>query len=235
MIKVSVNTFMLKSLQDEDRLKTLSVFIHLKSLYSNSCIFDATYANISRKSGISVSTLKRHIPYMVKYGWVYKVGNSLTFNRIKLIDNFYVKNILKIKVYKTDTWKGILKKLHLLFVREVYDKFEASKKPSSDDSKRENKRFIISNKNVGKMINRSRSAASRLMAWGNKNKIIWSERNCTEIPNFLSMTQEEKRKLPKVGVLYIVKTPPEHDPFRPWDCFPKYRLISQLPNFVRFI
>lgn len=208
MIQASINTVFLQSIVDEDKLTELAVFMKLKSLFSNSCIFNATYSNISRKSGISVSVLKRCIPTLKALGWVRMSGSNMVFEKMRVIDNTpeYTKRIvLPFKILDKDGYKAIVNKLKLILIRLRQDAFEFIKALSNDNTKGfrvksfarlkrkfltkknigENEKFSISNRTVAKIINKSKSSASRLMKWGKENGILNTTANisATSQPN----------------------------------------------------
>lgn len=144
-------------------------------MFSNSCFYNSTYSNIARKSGYSLSFIKKHVSFFKKHGWVKESDGNMTFLSIRKVERT-VEYKCGIKYYfkilKTDTWKDVLKKLRLLIIRQRHDLFHATKKPSSDQ-KGENEKFKITNAFVGKLNRQSRSSASRLMNWGMANGILW--------------------------------------------------------------
>lgn len=170
-------------------LSELSVFVRLKSLFSNSCIFRATYRNVSRLSGIGVSKLKQCIPFFKSMGWVREHHGNLTFLSLDSLDGSKGRRQLEVDVNKDDTYKSILKKLRLALVRASHDGFKYVQKVTGDDKKvrmsskmlkhrrrytkiHENLKFSISNRKIGGMIERSKSTASRLMKWASSNGLV---------------------------------------------------------------
>lgn len=198
MIYGCINVAMVRDLQREDNLRKLAVFMKMKSIYSNGCFFNATYASLSEKSDISITVLKKCIKFFIERGWCRKHGNNLVFNKIKDIDVMdREKNIFDvqyIKIKKDDTYRDVFKKLKLLLVKAIHDAFEIKKKQSkdyliTDDSVKlsahksavrayrdgrltklisETEKFKISNRKVGSLIKRSKSTGSRLLSYGQK-------------------------------------------------------------------
>lgn len=210
MIKASINTVFVEDLIREDNLLHLAVFMRLKSLFRNSCIYKATYANLSKRSGMSVSFLKRHIPFFKAKGWVRMHSKTnMTFVKVKDIDNTdkkLNKTVLEFIIEDKDTYKRILKKIKLLLVRISYNRFEYIKKLTTDLDNPQNsasykralkaqrngelkikinerEQFNISNQTIGRMIGASRATASRLMTWGYGNAILKKDANITVVSN----------------------------------------------------
>lgn len=206
MISVSVNTVFLASMVPDDSIRHLAVFLRLKTVFANSCIFKASYANMSRKSGISASVLKKCIPEFIERGWCRRHAGNIVFNSLGTVDSDRVrqKKFKVLGVSPKDTYRAILRKLKLLLVRRVHDAFEFKKKQSKDflnpGSSRDHNRakkahrrgklrnlisetemFKISNLTVGGIISRSRSTASRLMTWGHDKCILEKKSNIRKV------------------------------------------------------
>lgn len=195
MLKITLNANFIEGLQEEDSLRMLSVYVVLKAKFKNSCIYNSSYRNLSKVSGISITVLKKCIPFFKSKGWVREHSGNMVFVPIKSIDTFKDKILLTLKINKNEGYKTVLKKIKLLLLMSRHNRFEYVKKISRDyinprnlkDYKKarrfvmkckrfrpidENTKFTILNRNFGKMIGRSKSTASRLIKWGDENGIL---------------------------------------------------------------
>ncbi len=92
------NIFFLQSLAEHGRLKEFAVFLHLKSLYSNSCILDYTQQTLAEKSGLPLSAVKKYVNLFISQGWCKRHFSSLVFEKISVIDQGKKKFIFKFSI-----------------------------------------------------------------------------------------------------------------------------------------
>jgi transposase len=185
----------------EAELKLFSLFIKMKRRYKNSCVYGFSYRKLALKVGISVSSLQKCIPIFRRKGWISEHNGNLVFKRIGLIDEAKGKVVQRFYFDVNEKYTDILKRLKLRLLQQKHDQFMFVKKVISEhnysqvwknakwamkmakkhdidtNSKIENKRFSITNKNIGKIIGKSKSSASRLVKWGNENGILKIKRN----------------------------------------------------------
>lgn len=202
MIKASLNVRVIQDAVDGNFLREIAVYVKLKSLFSNSCIYRATYANISKLSGVSVSVLKECIPFFKEKGWARMHDSNMILNKVFKLDGREKewKQILQFKVLKSDSYKIILKRLKVLIIQGAYQRFEHVKKMWCDNTNAktdsdlkkarkavfrygpikpisENTRFSMSNKKIGKLLGKSKSTGSRLMKWASQSGMATVEKN----------------------------------------------------------
>lgn len=65
--------------RDKGQLKILADFIFIKTLYKNSCIYNGTFSNLSRKTGFSRTKITKLLTIFKKNGWVRQHANNLVF------------------------------------------------------------------------------------------------------------------------------------------------------------
>lgn len=195
MIIASINTFLIESLHESDDLKQMAVWMRLKNLYSSSCVHKYSYRTLSVKSGISINVLKKCLPFFKLNGWTREENGNLIFVPMYKIDNFRKKALISIRIKKQESYKDILKKLKLLLLKIVHNRFEFIKKITRDCKNPRNLKslklakkavkkigrfvpicarteFSISNRKFGSILKRSRSTSSRLISWGDKNGVL---------------------------------------------------------------
>ena len=164
-----VNIELVNYAVENNSIKHLAVFMRLKSLFSNSCIYNYTHNSLSRKSGYSLSFIKKHMSFFKKNGWVREHNGNLVFIKLSDLKGNYRNDFYDMKIQGSDTWKSILKKLRLLIIRQREKLFYSKK---SNDPNGASETFTITNAFVGKLNKQSRSSASRLMRWGMKEGIL---------------------------------------------------------------
>ena len=174
----------------------MAVFIKLKSLYKNSCVYGFSYRSLSAKSGISINTLKKTIKFFLDKGWCRMHGFNLVFEKIYRVDDTNKKGVhVRFNLDKKHDYKYILKVLRLSLVKACGERFEFVKKISSDyikpetlsDYKKakavvkrlevfkpisESEKFSISNRKVGSLFGRSKTTGSLLMKFGVANGFL---------------------------------------------------------------
>lgn len=90
--------------RDEKSLKMLADFIFIKTIYSNSCLYKASYSNLSRKTGFSRTKITKLIKYFKSKGWAREHSNNIilswnkkdyrVFHKIKFITQVDIINQL---------------------------------------------------------------------------------------------------------------------------------------------
>jgi len=126
---LDVNTQNLKELADNGRLKDFAYFLYLKSLYSNSCIFNYTQKSLSVKSKIPVSRVKSCVKSFLESGWCRIHRGNLVFNKLKSFDHKKKKIIESIEITNP---KQILKDLRKLILNNLQDRFNRLAKLKAD-------------------------------------------------------------------------------------------------------
>ena len=240
---IDINSILVEEMIKEDHLTQLAVFIKLKSLFSNGCVYNHSYKRLSVVSGISINTLKKCINFFKEKGWCRVHGKNLVFNKIFNIDGNKEKKLIKIRLNKTENYRELVKRLKLVVVNACAERFKYIKQLSRDYNnpqrgrgkfyqsakKRvariglkeigENVRFSISNFKIGALIGgKSKSSASRLMKWGKDNMVLKSETNIMNASAFLNQGSRFNGK--KTGIIHSRKL---------------NSLFVQFPNFIDFM
>ena len=204
MIKCNINTFLIEQMHDEGYLREVAVWMRLKNLYISGSIHNYSYRTLSVKSGISINVLKECLPFFKLKGWVREEYGHLIFNPMYSLDGFRKKALLIIKIKVHESYKDILKKLKLLLLKIVHNRFEHIKKVIHDcKNSRSLKvlkaakkaayrigitrpigaevKFSISNRKFGSILKRSKSTSSRLIGWGHKNGVLKKEQRIIQV------------------------------------------------------
>lgn len=195
MTQATINSTFLGSLSPTE-MRELAVFMKLKSLYKNSCVYGFSYRSLSFKSGVSINTLKKTIKSFLDKKWCRMHNGNLVFGKIKDVDDTDGRGVLvKFNLKKENDYKYILKVLRLSLVKACSDRFEYIKKISNDYIKPSNLEsykvarkafcegrlrkmisasecFSMSNRNIGSLFGRSKTTASLLMKFGVENKML---------------------------------------------------------------
>lgn len=215
MKEITINTLLIENAIENGELKQLAVFIKLKSLFSNGCIYNYSYNRLSYISGISINVLKQCINFFKQKGWCSVHGKNLVFNKINKVDCGFQKRLEKLVLIKKESYRDVIKRLKLIAVKSISNKFEYIKKVSRDynnPTKSENHKaakrrvrkfglrpinenvdFSVSNYRIGKAIGgKSKSTASRLMKWACGKELVKLK---TNIVNAFSLSEEQKNRL----------------------------------------
>ncbi len=91
---MKINTLLIEQCSDNGELNHLSVFVYLKGIYTNSCIYNYTQEGMIKKSKLSRAKIRNHIPFFLKEGWAFFDGNNLILAKISSIDKNNKKKIL---------------------------------------------------------------------------------------------------------------------------------------------
>jgi hypothetical protein len=233
------------SLVDESIEKGLEVqlaaFIKLKSIFRNSCYFDWSYRSISRKSGISTTTLRKCIPVFLEKGWCRVHCGNLVFNKISVVDSggkgkFRV--VLRIEIKEEESYRDLVKRIRILLIERKYNCFQAAKNICRDyqnarnlDSYKKakkavergwvrkkvscNDRFFMSNESIGKMFGRSASTASRLQKYGREKGVLKVEANIKRVSMYEALNDPDVMSMK--GLFFI-----------------NGKALVQKPNFIWF-
>ena len=124
-----INTRGLKLLADSNLLKEFAVFLYLKSLYSNSCIFNYTQSSLAAKSKLPLSSIKSNVKLFIDSGWCRMHRGNLIFNKVK--EFCHTKRITRKRIAITNP-KQILDDLYKLILEHAEDKFKILTKISAD-------------------------------------------------------------------------------------------------------
>jgi len=126
---LDVNVINLSTIAEANRLKEFAVFIYLKSLYSNSCIFNYTQVGLAKKSGLPLSQIKKNVKSFLDSGWCRIHRGNLVFNKLKSFDHNKKKIIKPIQITNP---KDILKQLQKLILENVQNRFNRLVKLKAD-------------------------------------------------------------------------------------------------------
>lgn len=214
MKTISINISLIDKAILDGELKQLAVFIKLKSLFKNGCVYNCSYKRLSRISGISINVLKQCINFFKAKGWCRVHGKNLIFEKIKNVDFGSQKRLEKLILIKKENYRDVIKRLKLIAVKSVSNGFEYIKKLSRDYNEptrledykvakahvmkfglspiNENVNFSVSNYRIGKIIGgKSKSTASRLMKWASGKDLV---KLTTNIVNAFSLSEEQKNR-----------------------------------------
>lgn len=87
-----INPQVIKVISDEGNLKLLAVFLRLKSVYSNSCIYNVTDSKLAGILKVSRQTANRLRNKLERLGWVKYHGNNLMLLKVTEISKVYIDN-----------------------------------------------------------------------------------------------------------------------------------------------
>lgn len=243
MQQININTVFIEEMVAGDHLKQLAVFVKLKALYVNGTVYNYSYRRISEVSGISINVLKQCVNFFKEMGWCVVHGKNLLFQKIFKVDVSKTKRCLTLEVKKSENYRDLVKRLRVLIIKGCSKRFEYIKQVTQDYKnpkhgelkahKRAKKRvrecglrdisetvrFSISNFKVASLIGgKSKSTASRLISWGQKNELL------TKSENIKSVNSNSPIALMKFGnnCRKIIFSPKLN------------RCYVQLPNFIDF-
>lgn len=86
-----INPQVIKVISDEGNLKLLAVFLRLKSVYSNSCIYNVTDSKLAGILKVSRQTANRLRNKLERLGWVKYHGNNLMLLKVTEISHEYIQ------------------------------------------------------------------------------------------------------------------------------------------------
>lgn len=82
---MKVSGILIDNINKEGKLKYLAVFIYMKSLNTNSCIYNYSQDRLAAELKLSKSSIRKYINYYLDNGWAKMIGKHLHFNKIRLI------------------------------------------------------------------------------------------------------------------------------------------------------
>jgi len=126
---LDINVINLSTIAEANRLKEFATFLYLKSLYSNSCIFNYTQVGLAKKSQLPISRIKKSVKSFLDSGWCRIHKGNLIFNKIKTFDHHKKKIIKSIEITNP---KQILKSLQKLILENLQNKFNRLAKLNAD-------------------------------------------------------------------------------------------------------
>lgn len=109
---MNLNERAIYKLNEKGLLKELAVFIKFKSVHINSCIFNYNLKYLASETGLSLSTVRKHVKFFLKNGWARMDGNNLILEKIKKISYYKRKdckitgNTIKEILYDLSSSKG---------------------------------------------------------------------------------------------------------------------------------
>jgi Mn-dependent DtxR family transcriptional regulator len=86
-----INPQVIKVISDDGNLKLLAVFLRLKSVYSNSCIYNVTDSKLAAILKVSRQTANRLRNRLERLGWVKYHGGNLMLLKVTEISHEYIQ------------------------------------------------------------------------------------------------------------------------------------------------
>lgn len=129
METLDINIVNLESICESNRLKEFATFLYLKSLYSNSCVFNYTQVGLARNSKLPLSCIKKSVKSFLSSGWCRIHKGNLIFNKLRSFDHHKKKIIASVVITNP---KQILKDLRKLILNNLQNKFNRLAKLKSD-------------------------------------------------------------------------------------------------------
>lgn len=127
---MKLNILYIQEHLNEKSLKYFANFLYLKSLYSNSCIYNYTEQSFADKVGGSRSKWRKYVKYFIKQGWCRFHNKNLVFNKLKNIDT--VKKKVIEEITNTLSPQVILDQLYHFALKVKQTQFNRFKKTNRD-------------------------------------------------------------------------------------------------------
>lgn len=201
--------------RDEAQLKQLADFIFIKTLYKNSCIYNASQSNLSRKTGFSRTKITKLLKTFKKNGWVRYHHNNLifawdkskygVFATINFITQQDILNQLQLFILRNKRSQCLYaNKLRKDLNPSGYISLKDYKKAVKHDRERHYKGaicddFVLSTKGAARLFNCSTSSANRILLNLEKQGLIFIKR-VRRFVQFCSKEMFEYFKRPKGAV-----------------------------------
>jgi hypothetical protein len=127
---LSLNKLHIQNMVSAGMIKEYAIFLKMKSKYCNSCFYNYTQKNLSVKSGISLSTVRKYVKIFIDRGWcrLHRVKGkyNLLFTPLKSFDDNKLRLITSLDFGKPI--KDILNDLYLIILRNKQNQFDNLKK-----------------------------------------------------------------------------------------------------------
>lgn len=136
-------------------LREYAVFLQLKHLYSNGCIYKYNINKLSQKSGLSRNSIKKYVAFFVSNGWVTMHGDNLCFISL---ESFRLKYKIKLKhaiKIKNGNTSKVLNGLRYELLKQKTIQFNFLKNISNDLNNPSGKNALQKYKHAKKYANRT--------------------------------------------------------------------------------
>lgn len=127
---LDINKINLIAITNSGRLKDFAAFLYLKSIYSNSCVFNYTQKSLADKSNMSIASVRKYIKSFLNSGWCKIHGKNLVFVKLNKFDHHKKKMLFKFSV--ANNIKQIVKDLQLVILRNKQSQFNRYKQLGLD-------------------------------------------------------------------------------------------------------
>ena len=136
MIQVYLPYVLIQHACENNYLRQLAYFIWLKKKYSNSCFYGYSINNLSKKTGLSRTTIRALLRFYKCRGWVREHCGNLVFDKtLRIIQNMRIGNGARYIGFETENspediylklYFEILKnKKRQIDFRKTHDKYKA--------------------------------------------------------------------------------------------------------------
>lgn len=123
-MQLTTSIHLIEHIIDDNLHVKYANFVHLKTVYSNSCIYEYSAKSLADKSKKSRTFIKQNIDFFLKKGWCRMHGNNLIFKTTNQLKELYeITQIRKCKLKYKD-----LESLKL----SIYSKLIINKKKQVD-------------------------------------------------------------------------------------------------------
>ncbi len=123
-MRTNINLIQLFS--DSNILREYAVYLKLKHLFKNGCIYNYNISLFAQKSNLSRNSIRRYIKFFIENKWCRMHKNNLTFISLPLLRSRYkVKNHSTLKISPAGNTQRILTNLRyqLIKVKDTQFKF----------------------------------------------------------------------------------------------------------------
>lgn len=201
------NIILIQHFIDSDVIRKYAVFLKLKHSYSNSQIYNYTAYSLSKKSGLSITTINKYVNFFIENGWVKIIGSNIIFiGNEKLKEKYGIKlnDRLKIQAHHKQSVQNILctlryevyklKQRQFNYVQEnvknqlnprgknALNKYKKAIKSRTSYNGEISQHLKIGLGKLSLMINKSASTASRLIR-KKKATVIKGRKSFIKSPN----------------------------------------------------
>lgn len=111
---MEINGCLLVEANDKGWFRHLSIFIHLKSIHPNSCIYNYSQDRLVEKTGLSKSTIRKYVNFFIKKEWCKVQNGHLIFRKLRMLTPKQKK--LRYKIYSKKV-EEITKELYLYLLK----------------------------------------------------------------------------------------------------------------------
>jgi hypothetical protein len=206
---MKTNIKLIQTFVDTDLIRYYAVFMKLKSLHSNSRIYNTSAYNIAKQSGLSRTAVVKYMSFFKENGWTKETFTGVVFIGHKKLKSLYsIKLRHDISIKKEDSVSAIVSSLRYEIFKHKQTQFNYIKSASSNLINPSGKNAIakykkarkvlpncksevlgnlkISVKKLGLLIGKSASTASNLIkekgAQVFRNKIVLDKSKNIKVP-----------------------------------------------------